>query len=185
MRPKGGLSRFQFFIIAIMCSFASYILPGFLFPMITSMSWVCWAWPNSVLAHQLGSGLHGLGIGAFTFDWATIGSYLGSPLASPWFATANVAAGFFLILYVLTPIAYWSNIYNAKTYALFSSHLFTAQGERYITDAVINNATFSLDINKYNNYGRMHLSTFFAMTYGVGFATLTATVSHVAIFYGK
>ncbi|KAH7550121.1 hypothetical protein JRO89_XS13G0138600 [Xanthoceras sorbifolium] len=43
---------------------------------------------------KLGSGLYGLGIGTLGLDWSTISSYLGSPLASPWFATANVAAGF-------------------------------------------------------------------------------------------
>ncbi|PON92827.1 Oligopeptide transporter [Trema orientale] len=58
---------------------------------------------NSVLVQQLGSGLYGLGIGAFGIDWSTVSSYLGSPLASPWFATAHVAVGFFIVMYVLTP----------------------------------------------------------------------------------
>jgi len=33
--------------------------------------------------------------------------------------------------------------------------------------------------------GPVHLSTFFAMTYGVGFATLTATLVHVLLFSGR
>ncbi|CAM6094354.1 unnamed protein product [Calypogeia fissa] len=186
VRRKGGVTRFQFFIIAIFCSFAWYILPGYLFPMLTSMSWVCWAWPNSILAHQLGSGLHGLGIGAFTLDWSAISSgYLLSPLGTPWFAIANIGVGFAFVMYFLTPIFYWTNTYNAKTFPIFSSHLFTAQGEIYDINQVISNTTFELDINKYNNYGKVHISTFFAMTYGVGFAALTATISHVGIFYGK
>ncbi|KAF2299338.1 hypothetical protein GH714_031630 [Hevea brasiliensis] len=36
----------------------------------------------------------------FRFDWSTVASYLGSPLASPWFATANVALGFCAIIEV-------------------------------------------------------------------------------------
>ena len=97
-RVKGGMTRNQFFLVAFVCSFAYYIFPGYLFQMLTSMSWICWVFPHSVLAQQLGSGLEGLGIGAIGLDWSTISSYLGSPLASPWFATTNVAAGFFIIM---------------------------------------------------------------------------------------
>ncbi|KAI3981907.1 hypothetical protein MKX01_041170 [Papaver californicum] len=81
-RAKGGLSRTQFFLIAFICSFAYYVLPGYLFPMLTSLSWVC-------------SGMKGLGLGAIGLDWSYVSSYLGSPLASPWFATVKMAVGFF------------------------------------------------------------------------------------------
>ncbi|KVI07629.1 Oligopeptide transporter OPT superfamily [Cynara cardunculus var. scolymus] len=92
-RPKSGTTCTQFFVIVLICSFAYYIFPGYLFQMLTSLSWICWINRKSVIVNQLGSGLNGLGIGAFGLDWTTIASYLGSPLASPWFATANVAAG--------------------------------------------------------------------------------------------
>ncbi|KAK7826111.1 oligopeptide transporter 9 [Quercus suber] len=111
-------------------SFAYYVFPGYLFEMLTSLSWICWIFPTSVLAQQLGSGLYGLGIATVGLDWSTISAYLGSPLASPWFATANVAAGFVFVM------------------ATLSQHIF-------------------------------------AMTYGVGFAALTATIVHVALFHGR
>lgn len=98
-RHKGGMTRTQFFMVAFGCSFAYYIFPSYLFEMLTSISWICWIFPTSVVAQQLGSGLHGLGIGAIGLDWSSISSYLGSPLASPLFATANIAAGFFIYIY--------------------------------------------------------------------------------------
>ena len=52
-----GMSRMQFFVIAAVGSFAWYILPGYLFATITSLSWVCWAWKDSIAAHQIGSGM--------------------------------------------------------------------------------------------------------------------------------
>ncbi|KAL1319820.1 hypothetical protein HN51_064569 [Arachis hypogaea] len=183
-RTKGGLTRSQFFIIAFLCSFSYYVFPGYIFQMLTSLSWVCWLFPNNVLAQQLGSGLYGLGIGAIGFDWSTISAYLGSPLASPWFATANVAAGFVFVMYILTPLCYWLNAYNAKTYPIFSDELFTANGSIYNITAIID-SNFHLDIAAYERQGRLHLSTFFAMTYGVGFAALTATIVHVALFHGR
>ncbi|KAL1358124.1 oligopeptide transporter 7 [Arachis hypogaea] len=183
-RTKGGLTRSQFFIIAFLCSFSYYVFPGYILQMLTSLSWLCWLFPNNVLAQQLGSGLYGLGIGAIGFDWSTISAYLGSPLASPWFATANVAAGFVFVMYILTPLCYWLNAYNAKTYPIFSDELFTANGSIYNITAIID-SNFHLDIAAYERQGRLHLSTFFAMTYGVGFAALTATIVHVALFHGR
>ncbi|WCJ26608.1 oligopeptide transporter 7 [Euphorbia peplus] len=183
-RPKGGLTRIQFFLIAFTCSFAYYIFPGYLFQMLTSLSWICWIFPHSILAQQIGSGLYGLGLGAFGIDWSTISSYLGSPLASPWFATANVAAGFVFVMYVLTPICYWFNLYNAKNFPIFSDELFTKDGQVYNITAIIDD-NFHLDIDAYDKEGPLYLSTFFAITYGVGFAALSATIVHVALFHGR
>ncbi len=184
VRVKGGLTRFQFFLIALTCSYCYYVMPGYLFNMLTSLSWVCWAWPNSVTAQQLGSGLYGLGIGAIALDWSSVSSFLGSPMGTPFFAVLNVFLGFALITYVLTPAFYWGNVYNARTFPIFSSDFFTSTGQTYNVSAVITE-NFQLDEPAYNAYGRLHISTFFAVTYGVGFAALAATISHVALFHGR
>ncbi|KAJ7564971.1 hypothetical protein O6H91_02G042200 [Diphasiastrum complanatum] len=181
---KKGLSRIQFFSIVMIVSFSYYVLPGYLFFMLTSMSWICWAWPNSVTAQQLGSGLSGLGLGAIAFDWATTSAFLLSPLVAPFFAIVNVAIGYVVVLYIVTPATYWGNIYNAKTFPIFSSHLFTGDGQPYDITAVVN-SNFELDLPKYEQAGPLHLSTFFAITYGFGFSAVASTVSHVAFFYGK
>ncbi|CDY47075.1 BnaA03g12230D [Brassica napus] len=183
-KKKGGMTRIQFFLIVLVTSFAYYILPGYLFTMITSISWVCWLSPNSVLVNQLGSGEQGLGIGAVGIDWATISSYLGSPLASPIFATINVTVGFVVVVYVVTPICYWLNLYNAKTYPIFSSGLFMGNGSSYDVLSIIDNK-FHLDRDIYAKTGPIQMSTFFAVTYGLGFATLSATMVHVLVFHGS
>ncbi|MCO5569815.1 hypothetical protein L7F22_023529 [Adiantum nelumboides] len=183
-RPKGSLSRNQFFALALMCSFAYYVFPGYLIPMLTSISWLCWVYPQSVFMQQMGSGLSGLGLGAIGLDWSAVSSYLGSPLASPWFAIANVMAGFVLVVYIITPLAYFFNIFQAKTFPIFSDGLFTASGQHYNISKIINDK-FQLDETAYLSYGRLHLSTFFVFSYGVGFAALSATLVHVMLFHGK
>ncbi|KAH6831468.1 oligopeptide transporter 7 [Perilla frutescens var. hirtella] len=183
-RAKGGVSRTQFFVIAFICSFAYYLFPGYLFQMLTSLSWICWIFPKSVFAQQIGSGLQGLGVGAVGLDWSSISSYLGSPLASPWFATANVAVGFFFIMYVVTPLSYWGNIYDAKVFPIFSEDLFTGAGQIYNISSIID-GNFHFDDAAYKRQGQLHLSTFFVMTYGVGFAALSATIVHVFLFHGR
>ncbi|KAI3990171.1 hypothetical protein MKX01_029149 [Papaver californicum] len=182
-RKKGGMTRTQFFMIVLISSFAYYILPGYLFPMLTSLSWVCWVFPKSVLAHQLGSGMNGLGIGAISLDWSAT-AYLSSPLANPWFATANIAVGFGLIMYIITPIAYWFNFYKAKNFPIFSKGLFTTSGQDYDISSMVNK-NFLIDLPAYEKSGPLHLSTQFAMSYGVGFATLSATLVHVVLFHGR
>ncbi|XP_059667277.1 oligopeptide transporter 6-like [Cornus florida] len=183
-RPRGGMTRTQFFLITFLCSFAYYAFPGYLFTLLTSVSWICWFAPKSVLVQQLGSGTNGLGIAALGFDWTTIASYLGSPLASPWFATANVALGFCLVMYVMTPLTYFLNFYNAKNFPIYSNELFMSSGSQYNISSIID-SNFHLDVDAYTNSGPVYMSTFFAMTYGLGFATLSATLVHVLLFNGS
>ncbi|KAK6162218.1 hypothetical protein DH2020_002059 [Rehmannia glutinosa] len=120
------------------------------------------------------------------FGWAGIfRRYLVEPAAMcPWFATANVAAGFFLVMYVVTPLSYWFNIYQAKNFPIFSDDLFTTSGQIYNISSIID-SNFHLDNAAYERQGPLHLSTFFAMAYGIGFAALSATVMHVILFHGR
>ncbi|KAI6701576.1 hypothetical protein NL676_015900 [Syzygium grande] len=184
-REEQRMSRAKFFLIALICSFSWYAVPGYLFSTLTNISWICWAFSNSVTAQQIGSGMQGLGLGALTLDWTAVASFLFSPLICPFFAIVNVFAGYALIIYVVIPIAYWGfNLYSANRFPIFSSHLFTAQGEKYNITAIVNDK-FELDIPKYEEQGQIHLSMFFALTYGFGFATIASTLTHVAFFYGS
>ncbi|KAI3745328.1 hypothetical protein L1987_58439 [Smallanthus sonchifolius] len=184
-RPKKGLSRLQFFLIVLISSFSYYIIPNYLFQSITAISFVCWIWKDSVTAQQIGSGLRGLGIGAIGLDWATVSAFLGSPLATPGFAIMNILAGYIIVVYIVIPIAYWNNLYEAKRFPIYSSHVFDEYGGRYNVSRVLNAATFSFDKQGYNDYSKINLSIFFSFAYGLSFATLAATLSHVALFHGR
>ena len=89
------------------CSFLWYLLPGYLFQTLQSTAWICYAFPHSFTAQQIGSGMRGLGIRALTLDWSTVAPYLYSPLLAPFFAIVNVFVGYALIMYVVIPISYW------------------------------------------------------------------------------
>ncbi|PON90318.1 Tetrapeptide transporter [Trema orientale] len=184
-RPKGGLTRLQFFIIVLVSSFAYYIVPNYLFPSITALSFVCWIWKDSVTAQQIGSGLRGLGVGSFALDWSTVAGFLGSPLATPGFAVVNIMVGFCIIVYILIPIAYWTNSYEAKKFPIISSHVFDSNGQEYNISLVLNETSFQFNKLGYDNYSKPSLSIIFAYAYGLSFATLAATLSHVALFHGR
>ncbi|PIN22468.1 hypothetical protein CDL12_04820 [Handroanthus impetiginosus] len=165
---KGQMSRSKFFLITFFCGFLWYLIPGYLFQILQSISWVCWVFPRSVTAHQIGSGWQGLGVGALTLDWSTT-AFLSGPLVSPFFAIANVFIGYFGTTYIMMPICYWVlNVYNAKTFPINSMGLL-----------------LELDTKPYRKQGRIHLSLAYVFTFGFSFATLASTVTHVALFYGR
>ncbi|KAE8651404.1 hypothetical protein Csa_001605 [Cucumis sativus] len=179
------ISRIKFFLIVLAASFTWYIFPGYIFQTLQSISWVCWAFPHSVTAHQLGSGFSGLGFGSFSLDWSTVASFLGSPLITPFFAIVNIFVGYVALIYVVIPIAYWGlNVFNAKTFPIFSSYLFTSSGQVYDITSIVND-NFELNQEAYAQVGRVNLSSFFAITYGFGFAAIAATLTHVALFHGR
>jgi hypothetical protein len=79
----GQWSRFEFFCVATLCMFVYQWIPGFVFPVLSSIAWVCWIDPKNPILSQVG-GAQGLGAGAISLNWNNIVSYLGSPLVVPW-----------------------------------------------------------------------------------------------------
>lgn len=85
-----------------------------------------------------------------------------------------------MIVYLAIPIAYWGfDLYDAKRFPIFSSDLFTSEGQPYNITGIVNDQ-FELDVSKYQEQGPIRMCMFFALTYGFGFATITATLTHVA-----
>ncbi|XP_026399616.1 oligopeptide transporter 3-like [Papaver somniferum] len=180
-----SLTRMQFFFIFMAASFVYYALPGYLFPILTFFSWVCWVWPRSITAQQIGSGYHGLGVGAFTLDWAGISAYHGSPLIAPWYSILNIAVGFIMFIYIIVPLCYWKfNTFDARKFPMFSNKLFTSTGHIYDTTKILT-PQYDLNIAAYDNYGKLYLSPLFALSIGSGFARIAATMTHVALFHGR
>ncbi|KAL8490358.1 hypothetical protein ACS0TY_025548 [Phlomoides rotata] len=178
-------SRARFFLIALACSFSWYLFPGYLFPTLSNLSLLCILFSNSITAQQIGSGMKGFGIASLTLDWSVVASYLSSPLISPFFAIANIFVGYISVVYILIPVAYWGfNVYGAKTFPLFSSHLFDDRGRVYNVSAIVNDK-FEIDLEAYGKQGRINLTIFMSMAYGLNFAALMATLTHVAVFNGR
>ncbi|XP_038715287.1 oligopeptide transporter 2-like [Tripterygium wilfordii] len=179
------MTRGKFFLIALICSFTWYLFPSYLIQILQAVSWVCWIFPKSTTAHQLGSGMAGLGLGSFALDWTVVAAYFNSPLISPFFAIANVAAGYVLSMFVALPILYWGiNLYDARRFPIFSSNLYNSRGHKYNVSGIVNDK-FEIDMAAYEKEGRVKMSVFFALFYGVGFASTVATITHVALFNGR
>lgn len=185
VRTKGKLTRFQFFIIVSVTSFAYYIVPNFLFPSVTALSIVGWIWKDSVTAHQIGSGTRGLGLGSFLLDYPTLTTYVGSPFTAPPLVIVNTMIGLVSSLYLVIPISYWLNFQNSKWFPLFSSHLFDSDGHQYNVSRVLDERGFTLDREKYKKYSKVYLSTLNAYSYGFGYALSAAVLTHTVLYHGR
>ncbi|KAG0378654.1 hypothetical protein BGX24_003220 [Mortierella sp. AD032] len=178
---RGRVSRMKYFLLVTLGSFIYYWFPGFIFPTIGYIAWICWINPDNIILAQL-TGAKGLGIGVISLDWSAAAYYV-QPLVTPWFAQINILIGFILVVYVMVPWAYYTNLWESQNYPILSADLFRTNGSLWDKDEVLVGG--HLVPEKYITYGPMRMDSFFALTYGVGFAGLTATVVHVALYNGR
>ena len=106
---QGGMSRFRFLMITVGAAFCYYFFPGFIFTALSYFSFMCWIFPTRRVVNQLFGVSTGLGMSVLTFDWSQI-SWIGPPLATPWWAEVNIAIGFVLFYWIIVPIMYYTNV---------------------------------------------------------------------------
>jgi hypothetical protein len=177
-------------------------LPSYLFTALSNFSWVCWIAPENVTLNQMFGITHGLAMGVLTFDWGQITAFVGSPLATPWWAAANTGFSVVFFAWFLVPILYVSPIhlssflrflttcsqYTNTWYSGFlpmvSSQTFDNTGRPYNVSRIINDdATFNPDA--YKAYSPLFIPITFAITYGLSFAATTSILVHTFIYYRK
>ncbi|KAG2135112.1 OPT oligopeptide transporter protein-domain-containing protein [Suillus clintonianus] len=179
----GGLSRERFFIYVFTSAFVWYFFPGYLFQALSWFSWVTWIWPDDPVVSQLFGYVHGMGMSVITFDWAQI-AYNGSPLAMPWWATANVIVGFVVFYWIVTPILYFTNTWYSLYMPISSRTSFDNRQKTYnVTRILTSESTFNE--TAYKEYSPIFIPTAFLMSYGLSFASITATIVHCFIHFRK
>ncbi|KAF8528192.1 OPT oligopeptide transporter [Hysterangium stoloniferum] len=175
---RGGISRERFFTYVFVGSFTWYFFPGYIFQALSYFNWVCWIAPENATINQLFGEIHGLGM-----SWAQI-AYIGSPLATPWWAEANVIGGFVVFFWILAPAIYYSNSMYTAYLPISSRTSYDNLGNRYNVTAIIND-DLTLNLEKYKAYSPLFLSSTFALSYGLSFASITATLVHAFLYFRK
>ena len=183
MGTYGGISRLRFFTYVWLGGLCWYFFPGYLFQALSYFTWVCWIAPDNVVINQLFGYQSGLGMSLITFDWAQI-TYITSPLATPWWAEANVVAGFVLFFWILTPILHFTNTWYGTYMPMQSRTSFDNTGATYNVTRILTSDN-QFNITAYEEYSPLFLSTTFSLTYGLSFASITATIVHAILFFRK
>lgn len=125
----------------------------------------------------------GLGYMPTTFDWSQI-AYNTSPLTIPFWAQANVFAGWFCIYAVIAPILYYTNTWYTAHLPLTGSDAYDNTGNLYNSTRILNDEG-AIDDAKYREYSPIFLPITFALCYGVGFAVLSCLLTHVVLYHSK
>ncbi|XP_006456142.1 hypothetical protein AGABI2DRAFT_77707, partial [Agaricus bisporus var. bisporus H97] len=178
-----GLSRERYFTYAFVAAVVWYIIPGYLFEALSFFTWVCWIAPRNVKINQIFGYKSGLGFSLLTFDWNQI-AFTGSPLATPWWAEANVMIGFVFFFWFLTPILYYTNVWHSQYMPILSAKPYDNTGAPYDVSRVLN-ADSTLNFDAYKAYSPLYLPTSFVMSYGLSFLAITATITHALIHFWK
>lgn len=178
-----GMSRERFFLYGFCAAMIWYIFPGYLFTALSTFSWVTWIRPNNIKINQLFGYSSGLGMSILTFDWNNI-AYISSPLATPWWAEANVLIGFVFFFWIITPVLYYLNVWYATYMPMMSRLSFDNTGREYNVSRILM-PDGTLDVEGYKSYSPLFLSMTFAIAYGMSFASITATLVHSVLYFRK
>ncbi|GLB36767.1 putative oligopeptide transporter [Lyophyllum shimeji] len=180
---RGGLSRERFFVYAFIGSFTWYFFPGYIFQALSYFSWVTWIRPDDPTIAALFGYVHGMGMSVITFDWSQI-AYIGSPLATPWWAEANIFAGFVFFFWFLTPVLHFTNTWFGLYMPISSRTSYDNQMQPYNVTRILKPDS-TIDIEAYHAYSPLFISTTFAISYGLSFASITATLVHAFLYFRK
>ncbi|OCF77585.1 OPT family small oligopeptide transporter [Kwoniella mangroviensis CBS 8886] len=174
-------SRQVFFYITAGLMFVWSFFPSYLFTALSMFDWVTWIKPTSQIVNLLFGYQSGVGMSILTLDWGMMAS-VGNPLATPWWVTGNVLGGFLFFIWFLGPILYYSNVFYAKYLPFSSASVFDNTANTYnITGVVDDNPT--LDVLAYEGYSPVYMSLSSALSYGLNFAAITATVVHSILLF--
>jgi OPT family small oligopeptide transporter len=182
-----SFSRYKWFMVMMAVMFAWSWFPDFIIPAFSYFAWVTWAKPNNVVVNQLFGQQTGVSLGfpftGFTLDWAQINSFYGSPLLAPWHALANTGVGIIFFGWIVVPALQYSNVWYGQYLPISQNGIFDNTGATYNISRILT-PEHIVNPAAYEAYSPLMLSTAFALTYGMSFATIAALVSHTYLFHG-
>ena len=184
-RPANGwtMSRWKFFYAVWLSAFVFYFLPGLLMPALSYFNVLTWFAPDNVVVANLFGVVSGLGLFPMTFDWAQV-AYIGSPLLTPFWAAMNVVGGLVIVMWIIAPIAYYSNWLYSAYMPILSAAVFDNTGNVYDVGRILTE-DFVFDKEAYSKYSRVFLPITYVLSYGVQFAGLAALLTHTICWHGK
>lgn len=179
------ISRLYFFALIGICSFLWYWFPNYIFQALSWFAFPTWIAPKNVIVNQVFGAYTGLGLIPITFDWNQISAYIGSPLIPPASTIATILFSMVTIFWIIVPAIHYSNTWYAQYLPISSSGSYDRYGSNYNVSRIINKDTLSFNEKSYKNYSPLFLSTTFAISYGLSFAAIFATLVHTTLFHGK
>ena len=168
------MSRYRFFVLCFCGMFIYYWFPNYLFEALALFNWITWISPRSVKLAIITGSTCGLGLNPLpTLDW-NIAAYLHDPIITPLFTLMNLAAGMAVAGFIVTPVLYFSNVWNSGYLPINTNKLFDNEGEIYSVHRILH-ANMTLNEEAYKSYSIPWFATTQVINY-VGVFTMYASI---------
>ncbi|CAF4491209.1 unnamed protein product, partial [Rotaria sp. Silwood2] len=182
-KTRWKMTRSKFFWLIVLFQFIWYWFPAYIFPLLSMFSFICMIAPHNIIFSQI-TGANGLSLGAIGFDWNVCVAFLDSPILVPFWAHVNIFVGFIVVIWIVTPIIYYSNTWDSKKMPIISNRAFDINGDYYDSMKVLNK-NLLLNETAYQIYGGIRMTAAYAVSYCFVLAALSAYIVHTVLYHGK
>ncbi|EPQ31156.1 uncharacterized protein PFL1_01344 [Pseudozyma flocculosa PF-1] len=175
-------ARLRMFFLVFIAIFVYQFLPAMIAPTLSSIAVLCLVNNQNQTFRILSSGYHGLGLLNFTLDWNAAG--MTGPFYQPWWAALNFYGGIAGMCWIIAPLYYFGfNMWQARSFPdVLGSGLYHQNFTKFDVTGLLNPDS-TLDRDKWEESKPMLLTPFFALTYGLSFATLTSVLTHTLLWH--
>ncbi|KAF8318464.1 OPT superfamily oligopeptide transporter [Clavulina sp. PMI_390] len=176
-------TQMKMFMVVFVAIFVYQMFPTVLFPTLNSLAVLCIVDNRSSILRTFGSGFHGFGFLNFSFDWNSVGSF--GPFFTPWWAQLNMYGGLVGMVWIVGPLFYYSNFWDALKFPTpISGGLFNSSYQKFDVQSILN-PDFTINDAAWEKQQPLLLAPFFALSYALGFAALTSAIMHVILWHRK
>lgn len=178
----GTMSRYRWFGLIFLVSFLYYFIPGFLAQFLSIFAFMTWIYPQNPVVNQLFGGTTGLSLLPITFDWTQISGFVGDPLIPPWHAIANTLVGVVGFYVIGSAALHYSGAWYSQFLPISDSNTYDNMGNSFNVSRIVT-PELTLDVAAYKEYSPLFISTTFAVSYGLSFATIASLIVYTWIYY--
>ncbi|WBW70896.1 plasma membrane OPT oligopeptide transmembrane transporter family Isp4 [Schizosaccharomyces osmophilus] len=179
-----NISAYRFFLIAFAGCFFWTWFPNYIFTALSLFAWVTWIKPKSPVVNQLFGESTGISLIPITFDWNSISGYLSSPLMFPSDAIFNTLISTVLFFWIVTLGVHYSNVWYGSYLPICSNSIVDHFGSSYNVSRILT-PDFRLDLKSFQEYSPLFMPSASAVSFGLSFASMSAVIFHVVLYYGK
>lgn len=156
-------------------------LPEYVFPMLSSLSFLCWVASRNPTVNFVGAGIGGMSFLNLSLDWSNISNgTFSNPMVSPFWTSVVIFVGYAFSCWVLLPAAKFGKLGSWKHH-LMSNRLFLENGTAYpVTELVGSDNQFNATV--YEQYGPAFMGTQIIWAMFFDYSTYTSAITWMLLF---
>jgi OPT family oligopeptide transporter len=156
-------------------------LPEYVFPFLSSLSFLCWVASRNATANFIGAGIGGMGFLNLSLDWANVSNTtFSNPMIAPFWTSVVIFVAFVFNCWILLPAAKWGNLGDWK-FHLMSNRLFLKNGTAYPVTSLIGPHN-SFNETAYQEYGPAYMGTQILWNMFFDYASYTSAFVWMLLF---